>query len=159
MHLSPPAHMLRTSCISLIQSLASFYVLLTVQHLVGIILVNNQLDAQFFFFVYVYSKSLHISNTHVLIIRRINCINTTSGVCHSMWVPAKPAYQTVTYIEWHIPDVLMQLILLMMSTWVLEHVKIWNKHIQKRKICASSWLFTRIMFIMFDETRKLWYSS
>jgi len=32
----------------------------------------------------------------------------------------KSAYQTVTYIEWDIPDVLIQLILLMMSTWVLE---------------------------------------
>jgi len=30
------------------------------------------------------SKSLHVSSTHVLIIRRINCINTTSGMCHSM---------------------------------------------------------------------------
>jgi hypothetical protein len=36
------------------------------------------------FFVYVYSKFLHVSSTHVLIIRRINCINTTSGICHSM---------------------------------------------------------------------------
>jgi len=36
-------------------------------------------------------------------------------------VPSKPAYQTVTYIEWHIPDiVLIQLSLLMMSTWLLE---------------------------------------
>jgi len=33
------------------------------------------------FFVYVYSNSLHVSNTLVLIIRRINCINTTSGIC------------------------------------------------------------------------------
>jgi len=38
-----------------------------------------------------------------------------------VWVPPKPAYQTVTYTEWHIPDiVLTQLILLVMSTWVLE---------------------------------------
>jgi len=36
-------------------------------------------------------------------------------------VPPKPAYQMVTYTEWHIPDVvLIQLILLMMSTSVLE---------------------------------------
>jgi len=47
------------------------------------ILVNNQLDAQFFF-IYVYFNSLHVSSTHVLIIGRINCINTTSGTCHSM---------------------------------------------------------------------------
>jgi hypothetical protein len=82
-----------------------FYVLLTV-HL-GSFLVNNQLDTQFSF-VYIYFNSLHISGTHVLIIRRITCINTTSGICHSMkvtvWyagldVTSKPAYQTVTYIE------------------------------------------------------------
>jgi hypothetical protein len=34
---------------------------------VFIVLVNNQLDAQFFF-VYVYFNSLHVSSTHVLII-------------------------------------------------------------------------------------------
>jgi len=45
------------------------------------ILVNSQLDAQLFF-MYVYFTSLHVSSTHVLIIRRISCINTTSGVCH-----------------------------------------------------------------------------
>ena len=51
-----------------------FYLLLTVQHL-GIIFVNSQLDAQFFF-MYVYFCSLHVSGSHVPIIRRINCINT-----------------------------------------------------------------------------------
>jgi len=44
-----------------------FYVLLTV-HL-GMMLVNNQLDAQFFMNVYFYS--LHVSGSHVPIIRRI----------------------------------------------------------------------------------------
>jgi hypothetical protein len=42
---------------------------------------NNQLDVQFFF-MYVYFYSLHVSGSHVPIIRRINCINTTSGICH-----------------------------------------------------------------------------
>ena len=48
-----------------------FYVLLTVQP--GMILVNNQLDAQFFIYVfmYVYFYSLHVSGNHLLIIRRI----------------------------------------------------------------------------------------
>ena len=46
-----------------------------------IIFVNNQLDA-LFFFKYVYFYSLHVSGSHVPIIRRINCINTTSGICH-----------------------------------------------------------------------------
>ena len=40
--------------------------------------VNNQLDAQFFF-IYVYFYSLHVSGSHVPIIKRINCINTTSA--------------------------------------------------------------------------------
>ena len=45
--------------------------------------VNNQIDAQFFF-MYIYFYSLHVSGSHVPIIRRINCINTTSGICHSV---------------------------------------------------------------------------
>jgi hypothetical protein len=47
-----------------------------------IILVNDQLDAQFLF-LYVYFNSLHLSSNFVLIIRRINCVNTTPAVCHS----------------------------------------------------------------------------
>ena len=46
--------------------------------------VNNQLDSQFFFLVYLFQTSLHVSSSHVLIIRRVNCINTTSGICHSV---------------------------------------------------------------------------
>jgi hypothetical protein len=35
--------------------------------------------------------------------------------------PSGPAYQAVTYTEWYVPDdVLIQLILLMMSTGLLE---------------------------------------
>ena len=37
--------------------------------------VNNQLDAQFLYFY-----SLHVSDSYVYIIRRINSINTTSGM-------------------------------------------------------------------------------
>jgi hypothetical protein len=58
-----------------------FYVLLTV-HL-GTIFVNNQLDAHLFF-MYVYFCCLRVSGSHVPIIRRVNCINTTSGICHSV---------------------------------------------------------------------------
>ena len=66
----------------------------------------------------------------MLIIRRINCINTTSGKCHSGSVTVscagqigtfRPAHETVTDTERHIPDVvLIQLVLLMMSTRLLE---------------------------------------
>ena len=69
-----------------------FYVLLTV-HL-GINFVNNQLDAHFFF-MYVYFYSLHVSGSHASIIRRINCINTTSGICHSVEMAVWCADKTV----------------------------------------------------------------
>jgi len=45
-----------------------FYVLLTVHP--GMILVNIQLDAQFFMYVYFYS--LHVSGSHVPIMRGIS---------------------------------------------------------------------------------------
>jgi len=45
----------------------TLYVLLTVNS--GLILVNNQSDARFFMYVYFYS--LHVSGSHVPIIRRI----------------------------------------------------------------------------------------
>ena len=48
-----------------------------------IIFVNNQLEAQFFS-MYVYFYSVHVSGSHVPIIRRITCNNTTSGICHSV---------------------------------------------------------------------------
>ena len=67
-------------------------------------LANDQLDAQFF--LCIYFNSLHVSNNPLLIIRRINCINTISGIYHCLW---------------HIPDVvLIQLILLMMSKRLLD---------------------------------------
>jgi len=42
------------------------------------ILANNQLDA--LFHVFIYFISLHVSSITVLIIRRSNCINTSSGM-------------------------------------------------------------------------------
>jgi hypothetical protein len=48
------------------------------------IFVNNQLDTQFFF-MYVHFYSLHVSGTHVPIIRRTSCINTRSGICHCIY--------------------------------------------------------------------------
>jgi len=60
---------------------SEFYALLTAR--LGINFVSNQLEAQFFF-IYVYFYPLHISGSDVHIIRRINCSNTTSGICHSV---------------------------------------------------------------------------
>jgi hypothetical protein len=50
----------------------------------GVVLVNNQLDAQFFFLIFVYANALHVSSNRVLIIRRFNYVNATSGMYHSM---------------------------------------------------------------------------
>ena len=44
--------------------------------------VNNQLEAQFFFLICLFQFSLHVSSSHVFIIRTVNCINTTSCICH-----------------------------------------------------------------------------
>ena len=38
------------------------------------------------YFLCVYFNSLYVSSNLVLIIRRINCINTASAICHSMSV-------------------------------------------------------------------------
>ena len=45
----------------------------------------------------------------------------------SFIIPSKPAYHTVTYIQRHIPEVvLIQLTVLMMSTWLLETCREWE---------------------------------
>jgi len=45
------------------------------------------------FFLYVYFYSVHVSDSHVPIIRRVICINATPGICHSVWM-------TVWYAGW-----------------------------------------------------------
>ena len=57
-------------------------------------------------FQYIYSNSLHVSSNLVLIIGRINCISTTSGICNSVlvWVTVscegrRPVHETVTNTE------------------------------------------------------------
>ena len=96
-----------------------FNVLLTLRLIT--ISVNNQLDAQFFFLVFLYSSSLHVSSNQVLIIRRVNCINTTSGICHYLQVAV---WCVGLDGNLRIPEVvLIQLTLLMMNTWVLERCR------------------------------------
>ena len=43
-----------------------------------LLLANDQLDA--LFYIFIYSISLHVSSITALIIRRSNCINTSSGM-------------------------------------------------------------------------------
>jgi len=101
-----------------------FYVLLTV-HLITVF-VNNQLEAQLFFLIFVYSNSLHVSSNPVLILRRVNCINTTSRICHSLLVAVWYAGLDGTCIP-HCPPRRVTyttgidtMILLMMSTGLRE---------------------------------------
>jgi len=57
-------------------------------------------------------------------------------------ISSKPAHQTVIYTQWHIPDVLLiQLILLMMGIWLaLKHVENRNKHTCKRIVRQVGYL-------------------
>jgi heterodisulfide reductase subunit B len=64
--------------------------------------------------MYVYFYSLHASGNHLPIIRGINL-----SIRRPVYVSSKLAHQTVIYTEWHTPEVvLIQLILLMMGTWL-----------------------------------------
>ena len=102
-------------------------------------------------FLCIYFNSLHVSSNLMLIIRRINFINTACGICHPVSVTVscagrkgnfRPAHDTAIDTEWHIPHVvLIQLILLMMSTRLLETCRVWNQHIEKN--CASRWSFSK----------------
>ena len=121
----------------------------------SLIFVNNQLDAQFFY-MYVYFCSLHVSGSHVPVIRRTNCINMTSGICYSVQmtihcaVSSKPAHQTVIYTEWHIPDVvLIQLILLI---WCC----VWCKQIRSKNSILSYRITTRSRCILSLWDSLLW---
>ena len=63
---------------------------------------NDQLDA--LFYIFIYYTSLHVSSITVLIIRRSNCINTSSGMTSLCeWLLGMP----VTYIVWNIPDAVL----------------------------------------------------
>jgi hypothetical protein len=54
-----------------------------------------------FFFICIYSSSLHVLSTSVFIIRRINCINVICGICHSMKVIVSCA-EVITPLVTHI---------------------------------------------------------
>ena len=96
-----------------------------------VIFVNNRLNAQFFF-MYVYFYSLHVSDSYVPIIRRINCINTSFD--YSLVF-------RVTYTRCRIDTI---------NSPDDGHIAVRNMYrieinIQKKKNCASSWLFTKII--------------
>ena len=51
---------------------------------------------------YIYFFSLYVSDDYVPIIRRNNCIYSTLGTCHSVWMTGmQGAYQTVIHTACH----------------------------------------------------------
>jgi len=87
------------------------------------VLASNQLDV--LFHVFIYFISLHVSSITVLIIRRSNCINTSSGMINlCKWLLRMPVLTGIPSSHLHrliIPDdVLIQFDLLTMSTVMLE---------------------------------------
>jgi hypothetical protein len=82
----------------------------------------------------------------VLIIRRINCINTTSGICHSLSVTISCAGRKVPYI----PDIYQTYTRGCIDTIDSpddEHGVARNMYRieinTQKKNCASSWSFTK----------------
>ena len=95
--------------------------LITVRTSVFQILANNQLDA--LFCVFIYFISLHVSSITLLIIRRSNCSNTSSGMISlCKWLLRMPVGIPSSHLHRLIipDDVLKQFDLLMMSTVMLE---------------------------------------
>jgi hypothetical protein len=76
------------------------------------LLVNDQCDAQIPFYVFFFIfNSLHVSSTLCSSSGETNCVNTTSGNCHSVLVAmschSQPAHNTVTHTEWQLPEVVL----------------------------------------------------
>jgi hypothetical protein len=98
--------------------------------------------------LYVYFSSLHASSNLVLIIRRFNCINTTSDIplcVGDRLVCGLGPHSRRSPTQSNIPEV----VLIRFSWWwargCSKHVEKWNKH--KEKNSVSSWSFTRVSTI------------
>jgi hypothetical protein len=112
-------------------------------------LVNDQLNAQFFSMcLFQFSTRFEQPCAHHQEnqLYQFNIWYMSLCVGARFLCRSRPVHDTVTDTEWHIPDVvLIQLILLMMSKRLLsKHVENWNKHIEKN--CASSYSFTKNLF-------------
>jgi len=87
--------------------------------------VNDQLYAQLRYIIRLfYNNPLHVSSNSVLIIRRSNCINTTSGIVLYLCKWPSGVRVELSLTQNTIPDaVLIQFDLLTMSTELLETCK------------------------------------
>ena len=128
----------------------------------GIILFNDQLDAQFFF-VYVYFHSLHVSSIQVLITGdSIASIRYLVYVTLCRW---PSGMQVWTSVQTCIPDGQSDVYQIsywynwISWWWALEcskHVENWNKH---KRNCAPSWSLNRIRGLLIIRANFLTPSS
>ena len=122
-------------------------------------------------FLCIYFNSVHVSSNPVLIIRRINCINTTSGICHCVSLTVscagrkgtfRPVHETVRNFptctrNGHRDRVTYLYTRYCIDSWCSwwwargcsKHVENWYKYIEKN--CASSWSFTKNHNKMHDQ--------
>ena len=88
-----------------------FYILLTVHH---VMILGKWPTWRAIFSMYLFIfLTLHVLSTSCSSSGETNCVNTTSGSCHSAsvtvscagrkWVPFRPAYDT----EWQLPEVVL----------------------------------------------------
>jgi hypothetical protein len=112
------------------------------------------------FFFYVHFNLLHVSSNLVFIIRRINCINRISGICHSVLSDRLVLPDLHTGRPLTQSDINQKLYWCNWFSWwwargCSKHVKNWDKHIRTEN-CASSWSFTRMCWIEFAFYVLLW---
>jgi hypothetical protein len=75
----------------------------------------NERDAQIPFYVFIFIlNSLHVSSTWCSSSGETDCVNTTSGNCHSTLVAVscvgvhfKCAHDTATGTEWQLPEIVL----------------------------------------------------
>jgi hypothetical protein len=117
------------------------------QQILVIILVNDQLDAQFFYLICLFQSSTcfeqpsarHQENQFYQYNVRYSSVCVSGRGFHDLHTRRSPThsdiYQNLYWYNWF-------------SCWrvlgCLKHVEDWNKHIRKKN-CASSWSFTRII--------------
>jgi hypothetical protein len=110
------------------------------------LLINDQRDAQIPFYVFIFIfNSLHVSSTSCSSSGETNCVNTTSGNCHSVLVA-----DTATDIEWQLPEIAFtQFVSPDDEHDVLETCSELKIKINTFKgICVWRWSFTKNHYMM-----------
>jgi hypothetical protein len=97
------------------QNYGKFYSLLTVHHVIILGKWPTWRTILFYVFIFILN-SLHVSSTSCSSSGETNCINTTSGSCHSVSFAVscagrkwnyRPAHDTATDTEWQLPEIVL----------------------------------------------------